>query len=109
MPVPKLPPPFPFFSDDWLCSAAVESMPAEVEGTYIRLLCRQWSGGVLPHDPTTIRLLTKLSSAQWKKAWTTLERHFPPTADGSARANPTLEAFRARVPRRRLDRPTSMR
>jgi uncharacterized protein YdaU (DUF1376 family) len=94
MPSPKRPPAFQFYADAWLGSVSVETMPAAVEGTYIRLLARQWrthlAGELLPKDPAILRLLTKLSPAEWKKAWPLLEKHFPVT--GEHRANPTLLA-----------------
>lgn len=95
MPSPKRPPAFQFYADAWLGSVSVETMPANVEGTYIRLLARQWKAHiagdeVLPKDPAVLRLLTKLTPAEWKKAWPQLEKHFP--VQGSGRANPTLAA-----------------
>lgn len=90
MPTPKRQPAFQFYPTAWINSVSVETMPPEVEGTYIRLLCRQWIAGELPTDPTRLRLLTKLSPSQWKKAWPLLEEHFPVTAGGTGRLNPTL-------------------
>lgn len=91
---PKRPPAFQFYADAWLGSVSVETMPAAVEGTYIRLLARQWkahlAGEVLPKDPSVLRLLTKLTPPEWKKAWVHLEKHFP--VHGEGRANRTLAA-----------------
>ena len=90
MPSPKRQPAFQFYAAAWINSASVEMMPPEVEGTYIRLLCRQWLTGELPLDPARLRMLTKLSVPQWRKAWPLLEEHFPITAGGTGRQNPTL-------------------
>jgi len=92
MPTPKRPPAFQFYPDAWFGSIAVELMPPEVEGTYIRLLARQWLAVALPADPAALRLLTKLTPPQWKKAWALLEPQFPLTPDGAGRQNPTLHA-----------------
>lgn len=93
MPSPKRPPAFQFYADAWLGSVSVETMSASVEGTYIRLLARQWkahlAGELLPRDPKVLRLLTKLSPGEWAKAWPVLEKHFPSSGEG--RANPTLQ------------------
>jgi uncharacterized protein YdaU (DUF1376 family) len=90
MPTPKRQPAFQFYPTAWINSVSVETMPPEVEGTYIRLLCRQWIAGELPADPARLRLLSKLSAAQWKKAWPLLEEHFPLAESGTGRRNPTL-------------------
>lgn len=95
MPTPKRPPAFQFYPDAWLGSVSVETMPPEVEGTYIRLLARQWLAVSLPANPTQLRLLTKLTPPQWKKAWPLLEPHFPLVDNGAARRNPTLAAVHA--------------
>lgn len=98
MATPKRIPSFQMYAHAWLGSLSVEMMPPEVEGTYIRLLCKLWvaltqgEGSILPTDPKRIRVLTKLSEAQWKKAWPLLEPHFPVTDDGDGRVNPTLLA-----------------
>jgi hypothetical protein len=91
MPAPKRQPAFQFYPSAWLNSVSVETMPPEVEGTYIRLLSRQWVAGELPESPATLRLLTKLSPAQWKRAWPLLEPHFPIFEQGGRR-NTTLAA-----------------
>lgn len=93
MPVPKRPPAFPFYPDAWFGSVPVETMPPDVEGTYIRLLARQWLAVSLPADPALLRRLTKLDEKEWKAAWPLLEPHFPLTEDGTARQNPTLHAL----------------
>lgn len=92
MPTPKRPPAFQFYPDAWLGSVSVETMPPEVEGTYIRLLARQWLSVSLPADPKLMQKLTKLTPAQWRKAWPLLEPHFPLVDEGAARRNPTLAA-----------------
>lgn len=98
MATPKRIPTFQFYAHAWLGSIAVETMPAEVEGTYIRLLAKLWisltqgEGRLLPADPKHVRLLTKLSESQWRKAWPLLEPHFPLTDDAAGRVNPTLLA-----------------
>ncbi len=94
MPAPKRQPAFPFYPDAWFGSIAVEMMPPEVEGTYIRLLGRQWCATTLPLDPKAMRLLTKLTPQQWAKAWPHLEPLFPVTADQSGRRNETLHAVK---------------
>ncbi len=93
MPVPKRPPAFLFYPDAWFGSVAVEMMPPEVEGTYIRLLARQWLAVSLPADPSMLRRLTKLDEKQWKAAWPLLEPHFPLLENAQARQNPTLHAL----------------
>ena len=93
MPTPKRPPAFQFYPDAWFGSIAVELMPPEVEGTYIRLLARQWMAVTLPADPEQLCRLTKLTPAQWKKAWPLLEPHFPLIAGGAFRQNETLHAL----------------
>lgn len=98
MATPKRIPAFQMYAHAWLGSMHVDMMPAEVEGTYIRLLCKLWvaltqgEGQILPVDPKQIRTLTKLSEAQWRKAWPLLEKHFPMTDDNAGRVNPTLLA-----------------
>lgn len=93
MPTPKRPPAFQFYPDAWFGSIAVELMPPEVEGTYIRLLARQWLAVTLPADPEQLCRLTKLTPAQWKKAWPLLEPHFPLIDGGAYRQNETLHAL----------------
>ena len=51
----KAPPAFQFYSSDFL-AGTMHFTPAEV-GTYIRLLCHQWSLGKLPADPLKLRRL----------------------------------------------------
>lgn len=92
MPAPRRQPAFQFYAAAWLGSVQVETMPPEVEGTYIRLLARQWIAEILPSDPAELRLLTKLTPAQWKKAWPRLEPLFPLTEDQRGRQNETLAA-----------------
>jgi uncharacterized protein YdaU (DUF1376 family) len=93
MPTPKRPPAFQFYPDAWFGSIAVELMPPEVEGTYLRLLARQWLAVNLPADPEQLCRLTKLTPAQWKKAWPLLEPHFPLIEGGAFRQNETLHAL----------------
>ena len=95
MPKASKSPAFQFYASDWLTSTAVEMMPPEVEGTYVRLLCRQWLAVTLPADPAVLRSLTKLSPAQWKKAWPVLAPHFPLVDGGAGRQNPQLQGVRA--------------
>jgi hypothetical protein len=95
MPKASKSPAFMFYPSLWLTSTAVELMPPEVEGTYIRLLCRQWIAVTLPVDPSAIRLLTKLTPTQWRKAWPLLEPHFPLTEEGTGRQNATLNGVRS--------------
>ena len=88
MPTPKRPPAFQFYPNAWFGSVAVETMPADVEGTFIRLLARQWLAVTLPADPEQLRKLTKLSARRWPSAWVYLEPRFP-LVDGGRR-NETL-------------------
>lgn len=98
MAAPKRIPAFQFYAHAWLSSMSVTMMPAEVEGTYIRLLSHLWvgltqgDGRLLPIDPKQLRMLTKLSESQWKKFWPALEEHFPLSDDETGRINPTLHA-----------------
>lgn len=92
-PTPKKQPAFQFYPGAWLASVAVSLMSPEAEGTYIRLLARQWLSVTLPADPEEIRRLTKLSKKPWTKVWSELSAHFPATADGTGRQNPTLHAL----------------
>lgn len=48
-------PAFQFYADDFL-AGTLEMTPAEV-GTYIRLLCYQWSNSSIPHDPRKLKLI----------------------------------------------------
>lgn len=94
MAAPKRQPAFQFYPSAWFSSLQVTTMSAEEEGTYIRLLGHQWISRTLPVDPKELQRLTKLTPAQWKKAWQKLEQQFPLTADGKGRANLTLESVR---------------
>jgi len=48
-------PAFQFYADDFL-AGTLEMTPAEV-GTYIRLLCYQWSNGSIPNDLRKLKLI----------------------------------------------------
>lgn len=93
MPTPARTPAFQFYPAAWLNSTSVELMSAEVEGTYIRLLARQWIAVVLPKDEKSLQKLTKLKPRAFTKAWSFLSIHFPITPDGTGRQNPTLFAL----------------
>lgn len=87
---------FAMYAGDWLSSTTVSLMTAAEEGTYTRLLCHAWRNDGLPADPNAVRLLTKLSPSEFKRAWPTIESAFPlDPNDASKRRNKRQEKERA--------------
>lgn len=60
--MPKKPPYFPLYANDWLSSPAIALMTPEQEGAYVRLLCYAWadSGCSIPDDFEALKSLSRL-------------------------------------------------
>lgn len=91
------PPWFPFYARDWVLDPVVKSMPLDVQGAYLLLLCWQWMEEVLPKEPRNIAVISGIHLRSFRRIWPTLEPLFPETTlenGKSGRANPRLDRER---------------
>jgi uncharacterized protein YdaU (DUF1376 family) len=51
----------------------------------MRLLCYQWSHGVIPDDENTLLRVAGCTQEEWKTAWSQIESKFPKSNDGCRR------------------------
>lgn len=85
---------FPFYTGDFLASAAVQDMEAHEVGAYVLLLARSWQSdmpGYLEDDEYAMRRAGRLTAEQWAEAKNSLLKKWPIAFDRPGyRFNPRL-------------------
>lgn len=85
------PPAFPLYARDWLVDTA--SMPNDVQGAYMRLLCHQWIEGPMRMDMGQLGKRAGEPPRRFVKLWAEYLADKFPATDGYV-ANPRLETER---------------
>lgn len=84
---------FPFYTGDFLASAAVQDMEAHEVGAYVLLLARSWQSdtpGYIEDDEYSIRRAGRLSAEQWAHSKNVLLKKWPLSETEGLRYNPRL-------------------